>query len=150
MRWWWRAPCALKATAKPGNWQNKLSEPVVPLSNIQIDVLRLLAAHRDPESYVAGATPLNRNTARYSDDIDVFHDREERVATAALHDVTVLEAAGYRVVWLRQLPLLYTVEGSPTATPAHAWNGSWTAITGFSRQCTMRRLVTSCIRLIWP
>ena len=50
---------------QPGNWQNRLSEPVVPLSKIQIDVLRLLAAHRDPESYVAGATPLHRNTARY-------------------------------------------------------------------------------------
>src|SRR6266851_204405 len=77
---------------------------------MQIDVLRLLAAHRDPESDVAGATPLNRNTARYSDDIDVFHDREKRVAAAALHDVNVLEAAGYRVAWLWQLPLLYTVE----------------------------------------
>jgi len=87
-----------------------LSERVVPLSNIQIAVLRLLAAHRDPESYVAGATPLSRNTARYSSDIDVFHDREERVAEAALHDATVLEAAGYRVTWLRQLPLLYTAE----------------------------------------
>ena len=31
---------------------------------------------------------------RDSDDIDVFHDREERVAAAALHDVNVLEAAG--------------------------------------------------------
>jgi hypothetical protein len=95
---------------QPGNWQNKSSEPVVPLSKMQIDVLRLLAAHRDPESYVAGATPLNRNTGRYSDDIDVFHDREERVAAAALHDVDVLKAAGYRVTWLRQLPLLYTAE----------------------------------------
>jgi hypothetical protein len=61
-----------------------LSERVVPLSNIQVAVLRLLAAHRDPESYVAGATPLNRNTAHYSSDIDVFHDREERVAAGSL------------------------------------------------------------------
>lgn len=82
----------------------------MPLSNIQIAVLQLLVAHRDPESYVAGATPLNRDTARYSSDIDVFHDREERVAAAALHDAIVLEAAGYGVVWLRQLPLLYTAE----------------------------------------
>jgi hypothetical protein len=87
-----------------------LSEHVVPLSNIQIAVLRLLAAHRDPESYVAGATPLSQNTARYSSDIDVFHDREERVAAAALHDANVLERAGYRVAWLRQLPLIYTAE----------------------------------------
>jgi hypothetical protein len=49
----------------------------VPLSEIQIQVLRLLAAHRDPESYVAGATPLNRGASRYSGDIDAFHDREE-------------------------------------------------------------------------
>ena len=80
----------------------------MPLSNLQIAVLRLLAAHRDPESYVDGETPLNRNTARYSSDIDVFHDREERVAAAALHDATVLETAGYRVTWLRQLPLIHT------------------------------------------
>jgi hypothetical protein len=87
-----------------------LSEHVVPLSKIQIDVLQLLAADRDPDSDIAGATLLNRNTARYSDDIDVFHDRDERVAAAALHDVSVLEAAGYRVAWLRQLPLLSTIE----------------------------------------
>jgi hypothetical protein len=110
MLWWWRAPCAWKVTVKLGNWRNRSSERVVPLSKIQIDVLRLLAAHRDPESYVAGATPLNRDTARYSSDIDIFHDREERVAAAALHDVNVLEAVGYYVTWLRQLPLLYTVE----------------------------------------
>jgi hypothetical protein len=50
----------------------------VPLSRIQIDVLRLLASHRDPESYVAAA--LNRDAPPYSGDIDVFDSREERVA----------------------------------------------------------------------
>jgi hypothetical protein len=76
---------------------------------IQTDVLRLLASHRDPESYVAGATPLSRNAPRYSSDIDVFHDREERVATAALDDSLCLKAAGYQVSWLRQLPLVFGV-----------------------------------------
>jgi hypothetical protein len=80
----------------------------VPLSKIQTDVLRLLAAHRDPESYVAGATPLNRNALRFSDDIDVFHDRQERVTEAAVNDATVLKSAGYKVEWLRQLPMIYT------------------------------------------
>jgi hypothetical protein len=47
----------------------------MPLSRIQTEVLRLLASHRDPESYVAGATPLNRDAPRYSSHIDVFHDR---------------------------------------------------------------------------
>lgn len=82
----------------------------MPLSEIQIEILRLLASHRDPESYVAGATPLNRDAARYSGDIDVFHDREERVAAAALADTETLTAAGYDVSWLRQLPLIYTAE----------------------------------------
>lgn len=34
----------------------------MPLSKIQTDILRLLALHRDPESYVAGSTPLNRDS----------------------------------------------------------------------------------------
>jgi hypothetical protein len=82
----------------------------VPLSKIQTDILRLLAVHRDPESYVAGASPLNRNAPRMSADIDVFHDREERVAAAAMADTQTLAAAGYGVSWLRQLPLIYTAE----------------------------------------
>lgn len=82
----------------------------MPLSKIQIEVLRLLAARRDPESYVAGATPLNRNAPRYSSDIDVFHDREERVASTALTDAQALTAAGYQISWLRQLPLMYSAE----------------------------------------
>ena len=82
----------------------------MPLTNIQIRVLRLLASHRDPESYVAGGTPLNRDGARFSTDIDVFHDREERVAAAAQDDVQTLEAAGFQVAWIRQLPLVYSAE----------------------------------------
>jgi hypothetical protein len=80
----------------------------VPLSKIQGEVLRLLAAHRDPESYVGGGIPLNRNTNRFSADIDVFHDREERVAQAALNDEAVLQSGGYAVEWLRQFPTIYT------------------------------------------
>jgi hypothetical protein len=95
---------------KLGRWRNGSSGPAVPLSKIQTDILRLLVAHRDPESYVAGATPLNRNAPRISNDIGVFHDREERVAAAALDDTQTLAAAGYHIVWLRQLPLMYTAE----------------------------------------
>ncbi len=80
----------------------------MPLSKIQSDVLRLLAAHRDPESDVAGSTPLNRDAPRFSADIDIFHDRQERVVEAALNDAAVLAGAGYQVAWLRQLPTIYT------------------------------------------
>jgi len=81
----------------------------VPLSKIQAEVLRLLAAHRDPESYVGGSTPLNRNAARYSGDIDVFHDREERVAAAAEQDSALLQEHGYLLKWVRREPAIHTV-----------------------------------------
>jgi hypothetical protein len=82
----------------------------VPLTNFQAGILRHLASHRAPESYVVDATPLNRSALRYSSDIGVFHDREERVAAAALNDAKVLQEAGYDVRWLRQLPLVYSAE----------------------------------------
>ncbi len=82
----------------------------MPLSKIQTGILRLLASHRDPESYVAGAAALNRDAPRYSGDIDVFHGREERAAAAAAADVQTLEAAGYAIKWIRREPAIYTAE----------------------------------------
>jgi len=84
----------------------------VPLSKIQTDILRLLAAHRDPESYVAGSTPLNRDAPRYSDDIGVFHDREERVAQAAQADAALLQEHGYALEWQRREPGIYALLAS--------------------------------------
>jgi hypothetical protein len=74
----------------------------VPLSNLQRDILRTLAAHRSPESYVAGSAYLTRTGSRFSDDIDVFHDREERVALTAEQDFGTLQAAGFQVRWQRR------------------------------------------------
>jgi len=79
----------------------------VPLSKIQSEVLSLLAAHRNPESYVAGAVALNRDGSRYSEDIDIFHDREESVALAAEADAALLEQSGFGAQWLRREPGLY-------------------------------------------
>jgi len=84
----------------------------VPLDRIQTDILNLLASHRDPESYVAGSTPLNRDAPRYSGDIDVFHDREERVVHAAMEDCALLAANGYALQWLRREPAFYAVLAS--------------------------------------
>ncbi len=81
----------------------------MPLTSIQSTILRLLAAHRDPESYVAGSTPLNVHAPRFSGDIDVFHDREERVAQAAQADGAVLQAAGFALHWFRREPTLWAV-----------------------------------------
>jgi hypothetical protein len=79
----------------------------VPLSELQRAILRALAAHRNPESYVAGSTPLHRDGPRFSGDIDIFHDREERVAAAAAEDAAVLTGAGFTLEWLRQEPGIY-------------------------------------------
>jgi len=84
----------------------------VPLSNLQRNILRTLAAHRNPESYVAGSTPLHRDGPRFSGDIDIFHDREERVALAAAEDAATLEAAGFTVEWLRREPGIYAASVS--------------------------------------
>ena len=82
----------------------------MPLSKLQIEILQLLASHRDPESFVGGSTPLNRNTLRYSGDIDIFHDREERVSLAANEDYLTLQSAGYNVKWFRQFPSIHTAQ----------------------------------------
>lgn len=77
---------------------------------MQRRILNLIASHRDPESYVAGSTPLHRGAFRFSGDIDIFHDREERVAQAALGDAQILQSEGLEVVWLRREPAIYTAE----------------------------------------
>jgi hypothetical protein len=87
-----------------------LKAPAVPLSKTQSDILRLLASQREPESYVAGATALNRDAPRYSGDIDLFHSSEGRLASAAARDAQTLEAAGYNIRWIRRLPAIYTAE----------------------------------------
>jgi hypothetical protein len=79
----------------------------VPLSKFQSEILKLLAVHRTPESYVAGATALNQNGPRYSGDIDIFHDREERVAEAARADAELLGKHGFTIQWLRREPGIY-------------------------------------------
>jgi hypothetical protein len=84
----------------------------MPLARIQIEVLQALATHRDLESFVAGATPLNREKVRYSSDIDIFHDREERVAVAALDDTKTLQSEGFTIRWLRQEPAIHSAEVS--------------------------------------
>ncbi|HYD86198.1 MAG TPA: nucleotidyl transferase AbiEii/AbiGii toxin family protein [Vitreimonas sp.] len=74
----------------------------MPLTRGQIAALEVIAAGRDPESYVAGSTPLNRHQTRYSADIDIFHDREERVREAADEDAARLASAGFSLNWQRR------------------------------------------------
>lgn len=72
----------------------------MPLSKLQMLLLQLLAVHRTPNSYVAGATPLNRLGPRYSDDIDIFHDDGARLSEIAQQDAEIISAAGYSLKWI--------------------------------------------------
>ena len=72
----------------------------MPLTEFQAGVAKLLASQRTPDSYLAGGAAMHIEpmSKRYSNDLDYFHDSEERVATAFDADRTLLEAQGYGVV----------------------------------------------------
>jgi hypothetical protein len=81
----------------------------MPLSSIQVEVLRLIAANRSPENYLAGATVLHRaeDSPRISQDLDFFHDVAESVATSAEADAATLRSAEYEVEWTLRTPTFY-------------------------------------------
>jgi hypothetical protein len=84
----------------------------MPLTAFQSDTLRLLAAGRSPESFLAGGTVLNAgiDSPRYSKDLDIFHDVETSVVTCAEADAATLRQAGYGVEWLLRQPLFQRAE----------------------------------------
>jgi hypothetical protein len=81
----------------------------MPLTAFQREVARVLAAHRNPESHLAGGAVINRSDAsfRYSDDLDIFHDAAESVAASATADAERLVAEGCTVTWELQQPGFY-------------------------------------------
>jgi hypothetical protein len=78
----------------------------LPLTPFQEEVLRLLAEHRSPDSYLAGGAALHGapNSLRFSQDLDFFHDSEERTAEAFSADRALLEGAGFSVEVAYALP----------------------------------------------
>ncbi|WP_158809814.1 nucleotidyl transferase AbiEii/AbiGii toxin family protein [Beijerinckia sp. L45] len=73
----------------------------MPLTKLQFHILGLLAASRSPDSYVAGGSAINRDGPRFSSDIDIFHDCDERLAAIAAADAATIKAAGLDLSWLR-------------------------------------------------
>lgn len=80
----------------------------MPLSSLQSRVLRLLATHRNSESYVAGASSLALDGARYSRDIGLFQDRELAMQDASDDYPALLEQSGIVVEWVRRLATIRT------------------------------------------
>jgi hypothetical protein len=84
-----------------GAWQNRLKDSAVPLTKLQSEVLRVLAAERSPDSYIAGGIALNRDGPRISRDIDIFQDSRQRLETAAEADAKALTGAGFTFSWTK-------------------------------------------------
>lgn len=85
----------------------------MPLYNIQRLALEAIAGNRHQGSHIAGGTVINIRGARFSKDIDIFHDlsnNDERVrllSEAVEADVISLEAAGFEVKWDLKRPEFY-------------------------------------------
>jgi hypothetical protein len=78
----------------------------MPLTAFQAAIAELLAVNRSPDSYLAGGSAMHiePNSKRYSNDLDYFHDSEERVATAFANDNALLLQSGYQVETLMRQP----------------------------------------------
>ncbi len=87
-----------------GAWRSGSKNSAVPIGRFQSEVLRVLAAQRSPDSYIAGGVAINRAGPRFSGDIDIFHDSEDRLDIAAKADAAALAAAGYTVTPRRNCP----------------------------------------------
>lgn len=72
----------------------------MPISKFQSEVLKLIAANRNPDSYIAGGVAINRGkkSLRYSKDVDIFHHAEESVLRSFTHDHDILNASGYKII----------------------------------------------------
>lgn len=76
-----------------------MKDCAVPLTKLQSHVLRVIAAGRSPDSYIAGGVAINREGPRFSGDIDIFQDSEDRLESAAKADARALADAGIRLSW---------------------------------------------------
>ncbi len=78
----------------------------MPLTAFQHRLLAELAVAPAPDRYLAGGAALHFSpvSARYSDDLDFFHDAEARVAAAFTADRDRLIKAGYQLEMEVSLP----------------------------------------------
>jgi hypothetical protein len=67
------------------------------LTRLQKDIMTSIAGNRSDTSYIAGGLVLNMDWPRMSDDIDIFHDTDEEIGSAAAVDIDKLRADGFFV-----------------------------------------------------
>jgi hypothetical protein len=78
----------------------------MPIGPFEAEILRVLAANRNPESFIGGATVINQwaDTPRASEDIDVFHDSVLSLQQGVEEDERTLREHGYEVEVLLSRP----------------------------------------------
>lgn len=78
----------------------------MPIGPFEAEILRVIASNRNPESFVGGATVLNRDkdTVRASEDIDLFHDSDEALLRAVEQDEQAMLGHGFKVDTLFSRP----------------------------------------------
>jgi hypothetical protein len=69
----------------------------MPLTAFQREILRIIKANRSQRSHVAGATVLNRDGPRFSEDIDIFQPDPEALGQAVRADLDALSAENIQI-----------------------------------------------------
>jgi len=78
----------------------------MPITIFQSELLLLIRANRNPDSFVAGGAAIHRadHSSRYSNDIDFFHDTEEAISKSVRQDLELLQSNGYAISPLIEQP----------------------------------------------
>jgi len=73
---------------------------IMPLTEIQQEILRVISGNRSEESHFAGGLILNavNESARFSHDFDIFHETAEAVEKASIEDTASLREVGFEVL----------------------------------------------------
>lgn len=71
----------------------------MPIGDFEREVLQVIAANRNPDSYLAGVSVLHQSSTspRSSRDLDVFHDTTDSLFRSVEVDVASLRNAGFTV-----------------------------------------------------
>jgi hypothetical protein len=71
----------------------------MPIGDFEREVLRAIAANRNPDSFLGRATVLHQtsDSPRPSRDVALFHDTTESLAQCSDRDLTSLRASGFEV-----------------------------------------------------
>lgn len=80
--------------------EDRTEHTTMPLTEIQKKVLAVLLANRSERGHFAGGLVLNASeeSARFSNDFDIFHDETHDLDINSRRDVESMETAGFAFV----------------------------------------------------